>query len=174
MTGAELTDTFREAFRCHPAGVAVITADDNGRPVALTVSSLISVSAAPPVVAFSLSARSTSAAPLLQASSMVIHLLRYTDLDLARLGATSGADRFPPGIAWERLPTGEPRYTQVSTWFRAKVVGTLPLEGATLVAAELLEGRAADPADTSEHQSLVYLDRRWHRLREELDGSSRS
>ena len=31
-------------------------------------------------------------------------------------GATPGADRFGPGIAWTRLPTGEPRYTNVSTW----------------------------------------------------------
>lgn len=166
-----LTDTFREAFRCHPAGVAVITADAGDRPVALTVSSLISVSAAPPLVAFSLSMRSSSSAPLLAAGTMVIHLLRYTDLDLARLGATSGADRFPPGVPWGRLPTGEPRYTQVSTWFRARIAGTLALDGATLVAAELLQGEAADPADTPENQSLVYLDRRWHRLREDLQGT---
>lgn len=170
MTDDRLSDAFRNAFRCHPAGVAVITASDGGRPIALTVSSLISVSAAPPVVAFSLSTRSSSAGPLLRAGTMVIHLLRYTDLDLARLGATSGADRFPPEIPWEILPGGEPRYTAVSTWFRARVVGTLPLEGATLVAAGLIEGQAADPDDTPENQSLVYLDRRWLRLREELDG----
>lgn len=29
------------------------------------------------------------------------------------LCASSGADRFPPGGAWERLPTGEPRYATV-------------------------------------------------------------
>jgi len=50
-----MTEHFREAFRRHPAGVAVITADPGDRPVAMTVSSLISVSAAPPIVAFSLS-----------------------------------------------------------------------------------------------------------------------
>ncbi len=166
------SETFRRAFRCHPAGVAVITAQTAGGPVALTVSSLISVSATPPVVAFSLSARSSSAAALLGARTVVIHLLRYTDLELARLAATPGADRFGPGVPWARLPTGEPRYTAVSTWFRAKVVGTLPLQGATLVAAELLEGRAADPDDTPENQSLIYLDRRWHRLREQIEGAA--
>ena len=164
-----MTDAFREAFRRHPAGVAVITADPGDRPVAMTVSSLISVSAAPPVVAFSLSMRSSSAEPLLRAETMVIHLLRFTDIDLARLCASSGAERFPAGGAWERLATGEPRYTGVATWFRARRLGVLPIEGATLVAAELLEGEAHPDEEPPETHSLVYLDRRWHRLHKELD-----
>lgn len=165
-----LSETFREAFRCHPAGVAVITADPGDHPVALTVSSLISVSAAPPVVAFSLSSKSSSSGPLLLAETMVIHLLRFSDLELARLGATSGVDRFDGSIPWERLPGGEPRYTGVTTWFRARRLGTLELEGAVVVAAELLEGATVPGASTPEAESLIYLDRRWHRLREELDG----
>jgi flavin reductase (DIM6/NTAB) family NADH-FMN oxidoreductase RutF len=166
-----MTDAFREAFRRHPAGVAVITADPGDRPVAMTVSSLISVSAAPPVVAFSLSTRSASSAPLLKAETMIIHLLRFADIELAQLCATSGAERFGPGIAWERMPTGEPRYTRVSTWFRAKKLGLLPIDGATLVAAELLEGEVRGGDDPPEHHSLVYLDRRWHRLHKELEGA---
>lgn len=164
-----VAEAFREAFRCHPAGVAVITADPGDQPVAMTVSSLISVSASPPTIAFSLSARSRSTATVLRAETVVIHMLRYPDLELARLGATPGADRFGPGIAWTRLPTGEPRYTNVSTWFRARISGTLAVEGATLAAAELLEGATADLA-APERESLVYLDRRWHRLREDSSG----
>lgn len=164
-----MTAAFREAFRRHPAGVAVITADPGERPVAMTVSSLISVSAAPPIVAFSLSTRSGSSEPLLRAETMVIHLLRYTDIDLAQLCASSGAERFGTNVAWERLPTGEPRYTGVATWFRARRLGLLPIEGATLVAAELLEGEAHPMDDPPEAHSLVYLDRRWHRLHKELD-----
>lgn len=167
-----MTNAFREAFRRHPAGVAVITADPGDRPVAMTVSSLISVSATPPVVAFSLSTRSASSEPLLRSETMVIHLLRFTDIDLAQLCASSGADRFAPEISWERLPTGEPRYTGVSTWFRARRLGLLPIEGATLVAAELLEGEAQSMEDPPEAHSLVYLDRRWHRLHQELDGTA--
>lgn len=165
-----LSDAFREAFRCHPAGVAVITADPGDRPVAMTVSSLISVSAAPPTVAFSLSARSGSTAAVLAAGSMVIHLLRYPDLELALLGATSGVDRFGPDHPWVRLPSGEPRYTAVATWFRARITGSLPVEGATVIVAELLEGASALSADAPELESLIYLDRRWHRLREDRQG----
>ena len=104
-----LSEVFRAAFRRHPAGVALITADTDGQPIALTVSSLISVSSAPPIVAFSLSSKSTASQAVLDAGSIVIHLLQFENLHLAMLGATSGADRFGPQIDWERLPSGEPR-----------------------------------------------------------------
>lgn len=163
-----MSEAFKEAFRCHPAGVAILTANVGGRPVAMTVSSLISVNANPPTVAFSLSSRSSSTAGMLEAGSLVIHLPRYNDLALAQLGATSGADRFGPDVAWETLSTGEPRYTSVPNWFRARIIGTLPMEGATLVAAELIEGNIV-PALEAEAEPLIYMDRRWRRLRDELD-----
>lgn len=171
-TNTALRDAFRDAFRCHPAGVAVITADLDCAPVAMTVSSLISVSSDPPTVAFSLSARSGSTATVLAADTVVIHLLRYANIELALLGATPGADRFGPNIAWLRLPSGEPRYTEVATWFRARICGTLQVDGATVVAAELLEGEAGLMPGEPELESLIYLDRRWHRLREKPDGSA--
>lgn len=170
MTDQPLSLAFREAFRCHPAGVAVITADPGDRPVAMTVSSLISVSSDPPTVAFSLSSKSGSTAAVLAAGGVVIHLLRFADLDLARLGATPGADRFGPDVQWARLPSGEPHYPGVATWFRARIKGSLPVEGATVAVAELLEGAAGQSPGAPELESLIYLDRRWHRLREAADG----
>ncbi len=113
---------------------------------------------------FSLSALSSSTAKLLEAGSLVIHFLRFSDLELAKLGATRGADRFGEGLDWERLPTGEPRYCTVGTWFRAKIVGSLSLEGATMVAAQLLEGAHTPCPDPSEDAGLVYAERAWHRL----------
>ena len=169
-----LAAAFRDAFRRHPAGVAIVTADPGGRPVAMTVSSLISVSAAPPTVAFSLSSRSGSTAAVLAADSLVIHFLRYADRALGQLGATPGADRFGPGVPWERLADGTPRYTQVTTWFRARITGTLPTEGATLVAAELVEGHGgpSDPHPPPDQDPLIYLDRRWHRLHDTAGGAA--
>lgn len=168
----DLAAAFREAFRRHPAGVAVVTADPGDQPVAMTVSSLISVSADPPTVAFSLSSRSGSTPAVLEAGSMVIHFLRYGDRELGQLGATPGADRFGPHVAWERLPTGEPRYKQVAIWFRARITGTLPATGATVVVAELVEGHGgpASPHHPPEQDPLIYLDRRWHRLHDQRDG----
>ena len=159
MTDKLMTTAFREAFRSHPAGVAVLTAQTLSGPVAMTVSSLISISASPPVVGFSLSAKSGSSASILAVETIVIHMLRHADVPIAVLGATAGADRFGPSVEWERLSSGEPRYTSVATWFRARLCGTLALEGATLVAAELLDGCVGPGSDTPVAEALVYLDR---------------
>src|SRR5699024_3781453 len=48
-TGALEREAFTGVFRRHPAGVAVVTLLDDGRPVGFTATSLISVSAQPPI-----------------------------------------------------------------------------------------------------------------------------
>ncbi|WP_287931796.1 flavin reductase family protein, partial [Arthrobacter sp.] len=68
-------DDFKAAFRNHPAGVAVITADVGAGPVGLTATSVISVSASPPLVVFSLSSSSSSTPTVKKAETVVIHLL---------------------------------------------------------------------------------------------------
>ncbi|WP_330257525.1 flavin reductase family protein [Nocardia sp. NBC_00565] len=70
MTGhrraAVSAEQFRSAFRGHPGGVSLITAD-TGRPVALTATSVASVSVDPPALTFSVSEQSSSAPTLRQA-----------------------------------------------------------------------------------------------------------
>jgi flavin reductase (DIM6/NTAB) family NADH-FMN oxidoreductase RutF len=159
---------FKQAFRHHPAGVAILTADCGEGPVALTVSSLISVSAHPPTVAFSLSEASSSSRSILRAETVVVHFVRRKDMQLARLCATSGVERFNSDVNWSRLATGEPYYPEVEPWFRAVVRGRLAVLGACVVTAELLEVSA--PADESlEKEVLVYVNRTWHGLRAVTD-----
>jgi flavin reductase (DIM6/NTAB) family NADH-FMN oxidoreductase RutF len=168
MSGAEkqpatLTEAFFTAFRHHPSGVAIITGDAGRGPAALTVSSLMSVSASPPMVAFSLSALSSTAKTIEQAETVVIHFVRRRDMALARLCATSGADRFGPDIRWDRLATGEPYYPEVYLWFRAALRDRLVVAGACLVAAELLSvSQVVEEPQTDD--ALVYANRAWHRL----------
>lgn len=156
------------AFRHHPAGVAIITADPGDGPVALTVSSLISVSAAPPTVAFSLSDNSTSAGAVRRAETIVVHFVRRDDMELARLCATGGKDRFGPDVRWARLETGEPHYPEVALWFRAAIREQFVVPGACLVSAELLE---VSPRLNEPHRddALVYANRAWHGLRSIAD-----
>jgi flavin reductase (DIM6/NTAB) family NADH-FMN oxidoreductase RutF len=161
-------DAFKLAFRQHPGGVALITADPGDRPVALTATSVISISAEPPVLVFSLSALSGST-PIVRASkTVVVHLLSSQRHDLARLGATSGVDRFEDTTRWSRLPTGEPVFHEVENWIRAEVTDHLQVGGSTVVVATAIEtsGRTGSEAP------LVYVNRTWHRLdeRSELAG----
>ncbi|MBO9628663.1 MAG: flavin reductase [Shinella sp.] len=166
-----LTEAFLAAFRHHPSGVAIITAEGAEGPVALTVSSLISISASPPMVAFSLSASSSSAKVVERAASVVVHFVRRADMQLARLCATSGKDRFGPDVRWSRLDSGEPYYPQVELWFRAELRGRLETPGACLVTAELTSVSAGAHA-TRQAEALVYSNRAWHALGPVVDTAS--
>lgn len=134
--------------------------------MALTATSLISLSADPPAVAFSLPAQSTSAAVFREAEHVVIHFVRNGDRALAERCAAKGVDRFGPGTGWERLPTGEPRFIGVSTWFRARVSRHIDVHGSTLLVAEPVEGMALPEARSGwvAEQPLVYVDRQWRML----------
>ena len=160
-----LEEAFVLAFRHHPAGVAVMTADSGDGPVAITVSSLISVSRSPPMVAFSLSDASSSARALGRAESVVIHFIGPSDIALAQLCAASAADKFGGRFAWRRLASGEPCYEQVRLRFRAAIRDRLQLPGATLVTAELLESSLSEASDAyAAGEAVIYANRRWHRL----------
>jgi flavin reductase (DIM6/NTAB) family NADH-FMN oxidoreductase RutF len=156
-------ETFRAAFRHHPGGVSVVTAEAGHHRAAFTATSVTSVSLTPPMLAFSL-ARSSSSDPTMRAAdTAVVHLLTADDLALARLCATSGVDRFADTSQWSRLPTGEPYFHCAGAWIRGKITGRMEAGGSTIVVLEALEvGLPAGSHGLG--QPLVYHDRSWHRL----------
>ncbi|QAY59588.1 flavin reductase [Microbacterium protaetiae] len=154
-------DEFKALFRGHPGGVAVITADPGDGPVALTATSVASVSAEPPLLIFSVSQLSSAASALVRADTVVVHLLDSADLPLARLGATSGVDRFADTDRWSRLVTGEPVYSDVRAWVRCAVIERMDAGGSTVIAAHALQSQVSRDAAAG---ALVYHDRSWHRL----------
>ena len=163
-------EQFKAAFRNHPAGVAVITADAGDGPVALTATSVFSVSADPPLLVFSLSATSSSTPALVSAETVVVHLLSEPQLDIAVLGATSGIDRFADTSIWSRLETGEPYFTAAPVWIRGRVVDRMQAGGSTVLAVEALEAKTPErdslEADADMSRPLVYHNRTWHVLSE--------
>lgn len=160
-------DDFKSVFRGHPGGVAVITADAGDGPVALTATSVSSVSAEPPLLVFSVSALSSASAVLASAETVVVHLLDADDLEVAQLGATSGIDRFAQSHRWSRLVTGEPVYHDVRAWVRCAVIDRMDAGGSTVIAAHALQARLERDVDPGAHgNALVYHNRSWHRLDE--------
>ncbi|MEY2849060.1 MAG: hypothetical protein RI885_1727 [Actinomycetota bacterium] len=163
-------EEFKAAFRNHPAGVAVITADAGEGPVALTATSVFSVSADPPLLVFSLSATSSSTPTLMRSETVVVHLLSAGQLDLALLAATSGVDRFADTGIWSRLETGEPYFLAAPVWIRGRVVDRMQAGGSTVLAVEALEAktpeRGSPEADAANSRPLVYHNRTWHELGE--------
>ncbi|WEK12703.1 MAG: flavin reductase family protein [Candidatus Microbacterium phytovorans] len=160
-------DEFKALFRGHPGGVAVITADAGDGPVALTATSVSSVSADPPLLIFSISTLSSASDVLSRAETIVVHLLDAHDLDVARLGATSGVDRFADSDRWSRLVTGEPVYHDVRAWVRCAVIGRMDAGSSTVIAAHALQSQVARDVTPGEPgDALVYHNRTWHRLGE--------
>lgn len=158
--GEHRTDAFTTVFRRHAAGVVVLTADPGDGPVAITISSLSSVSAAPPLLAFSLSESSSTTASLLAADRVVVHFVTEGDIELAQRCATRGVDRFEDAD-WTRTPTGEPYFTAVRTRVHGDIAARFDVVGATLVVVEATR-IVADAA--AARRPLVYHDRTWHAL----------
>ncbi|HWL60564.1 MAG TPA: flavin reductase family protein [Microbacteriaceae bacterium] len=153
-------EAFKDAFRRQPGGVAVVTADDGNGPAALTVTSVASVSAEPPLIVFSVSELSSAAPTILGAESIVVHLIDVEGLEVAKLAATHGIDRFADTAQWTRLPTGEPMYLGVGNWLRCRIVDRVLAGGSTLVVGMVLETGA--PGELL--APVVYHDRTWHAL----------
>ncbi|GAB3103023.1 flavin reductase family protein [Isoptericola nanjingensis] len=153
-------DEFKTVFRQHPAGVAVVALEHAGRPVGFTATSVISVSAAPPLLAFSLASTSSSWPAVSAAGTLAISFLADHQDDLSARFATSGIDRFAGG-GWTALPSGEPVIDGAVSWVRARVLQRTPVGDSYLVSLRALQSGSDGTSP------LVYLDRTYHRLGDE-------
>lgn len=158
LSAAEL----KLAFRNHPAGVAVITADAGDGPVGLTATSVFSVSAEPALLVFSISSQSSSAPTIQRADTVVVHLLGAHQIEVARRFATSGIDRFADPDSWGRLITGEPYLPAAPVWIRGRIINRMEAGGSTVVAVHALQSRVAP--DAGEIAPLIYHNRTYHRI----------
>jgi flavin reductase (DIM6/NTAB) family NADH-FMN oxidoreductase RutF len=82
------------------SGVAVVTARrTDGRPCGLTATSVASYSAHPPSVMVSVAHESRCHAALASCERFGVHILRADELELARVFAGKGDDKFA-GVEW--------------------------------------------------------------------------
>ena len=159
----DTTELFKQAFGHPPAGVAVITAtDENGEPAGFTASSVTSIAAEPPIVAFSLKADSGSAGKIAVADSFLIHLLDAENVQIARNFATHGYPRFADTSAWEFIATGEPLVHDIRRVLRATPLSRVEAGPALVFTAQVEEFVRHDLTGTP----LVYHSREFHALGE--------
>jgi flavin reductase (DIM6/NTAB) family NADH-FMN oxidoreductase RutF len=151
-------EQYKTVFRQHAAGVAVVTLLDDAGPVGFTATSVISVSASPPLLAFSIDSGSSSWPALSRAKSLVVSFLAHDQAALSGRFAARGVDRFAEG-GWSQLPTGEPVLDGVQSWVRGRVVQRTPVGTSFLVSV-----RALDHATRPEAEPLVYRDRAYYAL----------
>ena len=144
---------FRQVFRRHAAGVAVVTVDAGRGPAGVTVTSLASLSAEPPLLSFSIAATASTWPHLRDAGTAVVHLLGAGHAGLAQTFATSGIDRFAAPTNWRRLPTGEPLLLDATAWLRVAIEHRHPAGG-----SHLIVGRIAEAGVTDAGKPLLYHD----------------
>lgn len=162
LTGGLSADDFKEAFRHHPAGVVVLTAEAGTGPVALTASSVFSVSADPALIVFSIGNQASAAETFATAETIVLHMLLDAQLPLAKLCSTHGVDRFADASTWSRLETGEPYFLNVPARIRGRVISRTPAGSSTIYLVHALEAEISE--DCATVKPLVYYNRSWHAL----------
>lgn len=132
MSGAEAAAAVPEAgARCDPAelrrafgtfatGVTVVTAlGEDGRPAGLTVNSFSSVSLDPPLVLWSLSARSPSLPLFEVASHFAINVLAAHQAEASLRFSRPAADKFA-GHRWRGGLGGAPLLEECVSWFECR------------------------------------------------------
>ncbi|MFE0577256.1 flavin reductase family protein [Streptomyces sp. NPDC058874] len=154
-------ELLRSVFRQHAAGVAVITAQDGGRPVGFTATSLNSVSADPPLLSFTIGTGASTWPAVRDSEHLGVHILGEHQRELAGLFARSGADRFGQDTGWAVGPHGVPVLDGVLAWLVCRVVARVPAGEHRVVIAQAVVG---DPA--GEGRPLLYHQGRFNALRD--------
>ncbi|SDX52291.1 NADH-FMN oxidoreductase RutF, flavin reductase (DIM6/NTAB) family [Arthrobacter sp. yr096] len=134
--------TFKEMFRRHAAGVAIITANLNGKPFGFTATSVASLSAEPPRFTFNMARSSSSWPAVANAEYIGVHMLGLENQALANRFART-RDRFE-GDHWEPGPYDVPILKDVSGWLVGKIQMRLSFENNAVVVVEVVAGQVGE------------------------------
>jgi flavin reductase (DIM6/NTAB) family NADH-FMN oxidoreductase RutF len=138
--------------------VAVITTSHRDRPVGLLVTSLASVSGAPPLISFNVALTSSSWPALDHCDHLGLHLLAHDQEALAARFARSGADRFTAETRWKPGPFRVPLIDGVAARSVAVVEQRVPAGDHVIVVARLLDVHTQD-----DRPPLLHHDGSYHR-----------
>lgn len=146
--------TFKEMFRRHAAGVAIITVNYDGEPFGFTATSVASLSAKPPRFTFNMARTSRSWPAVANTTYIGVHMLGLDNQALAdRFARTS--DRFE-GDHWELGPHGVPILKDVAGWLIGKIQMRLSFENNAVVVVEVVEGEVGGDGTPLLYHSGAY------------------
>ena len=155
---ADRLEAFKQAFRRHAAGVAIVTSlHPDGHPVGFTATSLASLSATPPLATFNM-ARISSAWPAMTVGNRIaIHTLGPRTRFLAELMAGDHDLRFD-GAHWHPGPHGVPILDGVTAWMLGTVVEVHPIEESAVIIVSIEDGELGP-----EDEALLYHERKYRK-----------
>jgi flavin reductase (DIM6/NTAB) family NADH-FMN oxidoreductase RutF len=131
--------TFKEMFRRHAAGVAIITVNYQDRPFGFTATSVASLSAKPPRFTFNMARSSGSWPAVANTTHIGVHMLGLENQALADKFAR-GTNRFE-GDHWEVGPHGVPVLKDVAGWLIGEVQMRLSFENNAVVVVQVVDGQ---------------------------------
>lgn len=151
-------EELKSIFRHHPGGVTLVSVPNDEGPRAFTASSVISVSADPPMVAFSVDTSSSFFRAVEESDSVAVSFLSAQQDHVARAHAHRSPEPHERP-RWTTLPSGEWVVTDGLAWLRGKIVQRVPAGSSQLIIVHATAGAvgSGDP--------LVYFDRRYHAAR---------
>ncbi|MFF0199798.1 flavin reductase family protein [Streptomyces sp. NPDC005017] len=141
----------RGALRCHPSGVAVLTAAGPEGPAGVTITSMTSISAEPALVSFALAESSSTWHRVRSCDWFGIQLLSADQHDLARRFATTGIDRFAPPTRWHTGPHGVPLLDGCLSWLVCSLHDRYRLGDHHLVVGAVRHTVSGAPGDSLVH-----------------------
>jgi flavin reductase (DIM6/NTAB) family NADH-FMN oxidoreductase RutF len=147
---------FRRAFRRHPSGVAVVTVGGSA-PTGFTATSVVSLSATPPLLTFNIATTASSWPALERAGTVGVHMLSSDQTELARIFATSSIDRLAAVPGWAVDEHGTPVLPGVASRLAARIHDRILIGDQAVVVAEIVGGHASDVTP------LLYHDRTFTR-----------
>ncbi len=156
-------DAFKEAMAHWASGVSVVTATSpaDGRPVGITVSSLASLSIAPPQVLISVNKRLFTHDVIIGTGRFAANILRAEQKEwgMRFAGMVPEVDDRFAGIDTFCAATGCPILADALAWIDCEVRHTYDGEDHTIIVGEVIaSGSAADGGP------LLYYDRKWHTI----------
>ena len=151
-------EAFKQAFRRHAAGVAVVTSlAPDGSPVGFTATSLASLAAVPPLATFNM-ARVSSAWPAMTVGNRVaIHTLGPRSRHHAERMAANRDLRFA-GEHWEPGPFGVPILHDVTSWMLGSIIEVHPVHENAIIVVRIEDGALG-----AEDDALLYHERTYMR-----------
>ncbi|WP_345763467.1 flavin reductase family protein [Diaminobutyricibacter sp. McL0608] len=131
-----------------------------------TATSVISVSASPPLLAFSLPESSSLWPAIRDEGALAVNFLTADQEDVSARFSQRGIDRFAAG-GWRLLATGEPVIEGAATWVRGAILQRTPAGGSYVITVKLLESSIDEIGSKHVPKSspLIYHDRAYHRIR---------
>ena len=150
-------EAFKQTFRRHAAGVAVVTTLlPDGSPAGFTATSLASLAAVPPLATFNMAQVSSAWPAMTEGNRVVIHTLGPRSRHHAQRMAADRNLRFAGGHFADG-PHGIPVLTDATAWMLGRILEVHPVHGNAVVIVQIEDGALGEPDDALLYHERAYM-----------------